>query len=159
MATNTTNYNLIKPAHTDTLGNSLDDFNSNADTIDATMHQLQTDLTSLSNNISNWETINVTRNTSVTSSSFENGCKYNAKLQLINISFRCVTTAAISATSTVLATIPTGYRPYRPMPILIYNSNNSVSYKGFISTDGGIKNLEAMAGPVNLYVDAMYRHT
>ena len=51
MATNTTNYNLIKPAHTDTLGDSLDDFNSNADTIDATMHQLQTDLTSLSNKI------------------------------------------------------------------------------------------------------------
>ena len=50
------------------------------------------------------------------------------------------------------------YYPEDNVPIMIFNSNNNVAYKGYISTNGNIIVLEAMPAPINVHLNVVYRY-
>ena len=111
------------------------------------------EVTSLSNNLE-WQHLSITRNTTWTTSSVNNS-KYNPKLELVNLNIKFTTNGAVNSTGIALVTIPSNYLINNPVGLLLYYPSSATSYKGYLSTDGGVKNSEALPSGT-YYVNVTY---
>lgn len=107
-----------------------------------------------------WSSLTISRNTSVSSASV-NHSKYNTTLHLVSISCKLTMSNSIgqSIVPAIIAAVGSStYYPEDNVPIMIFNSNNNVAYKGYISTNGNIIVLEAMPAPINVHLNVVYRY-